>query len=461
MALRRKRTASLGGAAAALVAALAACAPVPESPALRFAFAPRYQGASAAVPVLLANVAWWQRLEDPLLDRLIAEARRGNLSLAQARERVVAARAARAQVPGAGTANASVRAGGEGFRGEPLEQGGGAALTLDWAFDPAGGRRSEIAAAEARVTLAAAEADAADLLVLSELATAYLDLRYRQRLVALAQAEQAARSETLALTRRLQTAGEATAMEIARAEARLASIRADLPGLAAEVTAGTNEIAVLVGAAPGGLPADLARALANGRGQPRPRLAPEVGIPADLLRNRPDIRVAEAAYVAAVADIGAAHAALYPRLSLLGEISVDALDLSEPDRFLGPVVTFPELPLGPARARVEERQSRAREAYDRWRETVLTALLEVENALARYAAVAASTAAAAEAVRLHREALGLTRRVYEAGEATLGDLVDAEEDIAEAERRLAGLRRDHAQAFVALNVRLGAGHAAR
>ena len=105
-----------------------------------------------------------------------------------------------------------------------------------------------------------------------------------------------------------------------------------------------------------------------------------------------------------------------------------------------------------------QRRAEAQAAHAAWKATVLAAILEVENALADYRAASVSTAAAARAARLYREALGQTRAVFDRGEATLTDLIAAEEEVAGADRALADLIWRQGTSFVELNVRLGAGH---
>ena len=445
---------------------LAGCATDRPYLAPGFPFLPGYARAQDVPPVLLSNTAWWQGLDDPVLDRLITLALTDSLSLSVARERVTEARAARGTVPGAAvlSPSATARVSGTGNSG-PVEQET-LQLGLAWMLDPYGARRQELRAADARIDMSEAEVDAARLLVLFNMANAYTDLRYRQRLLVLARAELDSRLQTLALTRRLAAAESATRLEIVRSEARVAEIRAGLPDAAAAVTAKLNEIAVLAGTAPGTLPADLMAALTGGSqprpGQPRPGLSPQVGIPADLLRNRPDIHIAERRYYAAVAQIGVAEASQYPSLSLTGTISLDALNggARSVGYFFGPLLQFPALPLDGAQAQVEIRQAQARQEHQAWKSTVLTAVLEVENALVEYQAVTAGTQSSAQAARLYREALDLTREVFQRGEATLGDLIDAQEAVAGADRALAGMALRHAQSFIALNVRLGAGNAA-
>jgi multidrug efflux system outer membrane protein len=183
-----------------------------------------------------------------------------------------------------------------------------------------------------------------------------------------------------------------------------------------------------------------------------------VGIPADLLRNRPDIRIAERRYYAALSTIDVARADLYPRLSLTGAISLDTLG-GGIEYFFGPVLQFPNQPLGQAQGGVAARESEARQAHAAWRATVTNALLEVENALVTYQASSLSVQSAQQASRLYAESYDLMRQVFTAGEATLTDLIDVEQSRASSDRQLADLQLQYALQFIALNVRLGAGHA--
>lgn len=448
-----------------LVAGLAGCTAAGPYQAPSFGFLSSWRAPvprTAGVPVLLKNEEWWLRLNDATLNRLVALALADSPTLERARERVTQARAARREVPLAATINASAGAQLEGEGDNDPDITGTGRIGPAWLLDIWGGRRAQIRAAVARAEAAEAERDAAQLLLLSNLGEAYVDLRLQQRLLSLRQQELRGREQTLETTRTMIAASAATRLEVLRAEARVAAIRAELPGLRAGIAGLRNQIAVLAGAAPGTLPADLAAALEQAGAQPRPDLAPDVGIPADLLRNRPDIRVQERGYYAALADVGVARAALYPRLSLTGAITFNALERSGSgtNYYLGPSLQLPAIPGGPAYAAVDARQSQARQALITWRMTVLQALLEVENALADYTAVSAAIGAAADAARLHGQALDLTREVFAQQNATLTDLIEAEQSRAEADRALAEARARQARSFIALNVALGSGHGA-
>lgn len=451
-----RRPAARGPLAAGLaVLALAACSPDRPYQAPGFAFGPGY-GGQDGVPVLLSNSAWWQRFGDPALDRLVVLALAQSPTLAETAARAQAAEAALRGMPGAASLASSVQVGLGGTVPDASEVRGSAQAGLTWLLDPYGSRRAALRVSASARDIALAEDESARLLLVLNLSSAYLGLRHAQTVLALAEAEEGRRRATLALTLRLRDGGLATDLDVLRAEARLAEIRADLPGLVVAVPARLGELAVLAGAAPGTLAPDLTALLAAQGTQPQAALSAEVGVPADLLRNRPDLRIAERGYYAALARADQAQAARYPRLSLTGSLTRD-LARGQTDVFFGPAISLPSLPLGSARAGAEAAEAQVRAAHAAWTGRVLAALLEVETALDDYHAAMAGLEAAAEAVRLYRRALDLTRRLVESGEAALSDLIGAEEAAANAERRLADLRLAQGQSFVRLNISLGAG----
>ena len=441
---------------ACLALLLTGCAGQDPYAAPTFPFLGGYQSAAHTAPVLLRNDNWWQRLADPVLNRLAAAALGGNLSLEQARARVAGAEAAFAATPGLISLSPSLSATGSGALGQAPTGRGTAQLSLTWLLDPYGAHKAEKGAARATAEMAEAELAAARLLVLYNLGNAYVDLRYRQTLVTLSDQEMRSRRQTLAMTRTLLDAQNATRLESVRSEARVAELEAQLPGLRAAVAAKKNEIAVLVGMSPGTLTIDLDQRAS----QPRPNLAPDVGIPADLVRNRPDIQIAERQYYIALAGLTEAQAALYPRLSLSGALTLNLAQAgrSATNYVFGPTLQLPGLPDGAARAGVAKARANIDAAHANWKSTVLTALLEVENAMLDYQAATNSQRSTDKAVRLYGEALDLTRKVFAQGDATLSDLIAAQQELANARQAQAATLYQRGLSFVALNVRLGAGH---
>lgn len=450
---RKGRTMRAATLAALVASLMAGCVPAADPARPGFGFAARYHGAKAAAPVLLVNEQWWRGLKDPVLTRLVDLALAENLSLAAARARVEAARAEVQAVPESVSVTGTTALQQSRASGSDLAVN--SSLGFGWLLDPWGARKAQLRGATARLAATEAEADAARLLLLYNLANAYVDLRHRQRQFALAQDEQASRRRTLGLTRTLAAAEAATRLEIARSEARVAEIEARLPGLRAAIRTKMNEISVLAGKMPGQLPVGLEGAATI----PRPALTPTVGIPADLLRNRPDIRISEAVYYAALADLDAAEAARYPRLSLSGTLSLGHLvgGGSASSHVFGPQLALPPIPGTSARATAAARAASVRGAEAQWRQTVIGAVAEVENALIDYQAQAQSLAAAGRSVRLYQEARRLTEELFTSGEATLTDLIEVDGALSEARRVQAEAEYRHALNFVALNVRLGSG----
>ena len=423
-----------------------------------FPFQRAFSAAERASPVLLSNANWWTRFNDPVLDSLIDRALAGNLSLEAARERVVQSRAELATIPGAVSLSPDGQLVVQGANGGILTNVGSANFGFTWLIDPYGGKRAQVHAADARALAAGAEVNAAQLLVIQNLANAYVDLRYNQRLLALRSQDLASRRKTLALTQSFFDADSATKLDIVRSQAVVSDIEGQLPGVKAAIAAKKAEIAVLVGMAPGTLTTDLDK----GSALPRPRMVADVGIPADLLRNRPDIQIAERLYYAALQDIGAAKAQLYPSLSLGGAISLtSARGRTSTEYFFGPAVQFPGLLSKAPRAAVDARESLARQAHTSWKSTVLQGILEVESSLLTYSAASAAVNSSDRTVRLYQEAVDLTRDLIERDGATLSDLIDAESSSASAKATLAENQRQQARAFVALNIALGSGNAYR
>ncbi|MFX0547538.1 efflux transporter outer membrane subunit [Roseovarius sp. S1116L3] len=421
-----------------------------------FSFLPGYKSAQKSAPVLLSNTGWWKAFDDPTLNTLIEAALAGNLDLDIAKERVVEAAAIQRSVPQAALLSPSVRAGRERNSLGQTDTTASGTLGFEWILDIYGGRRAQIDAAGARIEVADAEVDAACLLLMLNVANTYVDLRFHQTSLQLRHTELASRRKTLDLVQRLREGNAAIEVDVVKARALVSETRAEIPQIIASIEAAKNEIAVLLGKMPGALKISLD----GSARQPRVAMSPEVGIPADLLRNRPDIRVAERSYYAAFRDVAGARADLYPRLSLSGTITSTSLSgANNPEYFFGPALTLPVLPNTARRASVEQRQSLVRQAHTEWQQTVLEAIGDVETSLASYKAALASQRASEETVRLYREVVTLTRQLVAGDGATVRDLIEAEQDVSAANTSLANTLRRVGQSFVELNVNLGSGHA--
>jgi outer membrane protein, multidrug efflux system len=408
----------------------------------QMALSDHYSLAPSAQVSARANPAWWTAFEDQTLNALIAHALGQNLTIAEARARV---RESEALARRAGVQTADMSA------DVTVASGGGDKIGLNLATIFSPGRRAEIKAARARLDAERNAETNARRLVFGELAQAYADLRYFQVLLTYRQQDLRSRQRTLNDIRSQFDVQEATRLDILRAEALLAQTRAEIPEVEAQVYILRSRIATLLGEAPGlaGVSLDA------GGGQLVPHGASNIGVPADLLRARPDVRQAEREYAAAVSDLSAAKAARYPSLSLAGVIqapldggqSAESLELG----FTLPIFAQPALA-----ATVTVAEARVDLALLGWKKAVLNAVDEVESALLALAAAQRSVSASADVVRLNQEALDLSRRLFvEGGQSTVLEVLDRERALSEARAALAQAQRNVAQNYIRLYTALG------
>jgi multidrug efflux system outer membrane protein len=415
----------------------------------------RFAAGGGAESAALAPVAWWQSFRDPVLNRLVRQGLEQNLDLAQAVERIEAAEAT-ARASGAvlsGDASASVLR--RGASDEVARTEATVGLGASWLIDIFGGSKRQRQAALSDLDAAAANARAARMALLSQVAAAYIDLRFYEAATVLKRRDLASRQLTLREVTSIFQAGEATQLELAQAEALLSTTRSEIPVLEASAQRQKNRLATLLGVPAGTLPLT-----ATGT-QPVPRGRTVAGVPADLVRNRPDVQRAEAAYAAAVARIGVAEAQLYPSLRLGGDVRVGRSDGAHVDSWsFGPSLSVPVFGRGRLRDNVDVAESAARQQHLAWRQSVLIAVEEVENALYGIGKYAQAADAASRAVRDYTRALELSRELSRNGEITILEVVQGERQIAQAREAQAQSLRRLALEHVALNVALGAGYAA-
>ncbi|SDX46303.1 outer membrane protein, multidrug efflux system [Albimonas donghaensis] len=467
-ARRPVRSAWRGGlVAAGAAAALVACAPVgpdfaaPEadlSPAfvdpLAKDLAAEDQAAGAvSAPTPVIGRAWWLDYGDPMLESLVVAGVGANLTEAAARERIAQARAnlratgINAALDGGLDASA-LRSGGD----EVSTTGTGAgALGAALVVDLFGGIRRGRESAEASLDSGLADVETARLAWLAELVAAYSDARFNQAALALTRAAIASRQETVDITRRQLEAGAATEYGVATAEALLDTARANLPAYAALFNANVFAIATLLDAPAGPL---LARMQAGAPQLRAPSGDPVIGVPADLLRNRPDLRAAEADLHAAVADVGVAEAALYPSITLTGDLSLNA---GSSGWSFGPTLSLPVFNRGALEASRDAQVSLARQAEIAWRAAVVDAVADVQVAQSNLDQYRRRATALRRAADSYGRALDLARVNYREGAITLLDLLVTDGSAVTARINQASAVNDAAKEWAALQIALGAG----
>jgi len=399
--------------------------------------------AKEADPQTLAN--WWATLNDPELSSLIERAVAGNLNLKKAVATVREARARR----GVSQTNLfpTLDATGSANRSRSSEETGSrqtrelyaAGFDASWELDIFGGVRRSIEAAEAN--LQASQEGLRDVLVslVAEVALNYVEARTYQATLAVAEANLKAQQETYQLTRWRYEAGLSDELAVDQARYNLESTRSQIPTLRTGLEGAKNRLAVLVGEPPGTVHGELA--------EPRPipvtPLEVAVGVPADTLRHRPDVRQAERELAAQTARIGVATADLYPKFTLKGSIGLEALSLgnliSSGSRTysIGPRITWPIFDAGAIRQNIEVQSALQEQALIQYEAAVLSALEEVENALVAYANEQVRRQSLLEATQAAERAVNLARTRYASGLIDFQVVLDAERSLLSLQSQLA------------------------
>ncbi len=414
----------------------------------------------------VAMAPWWTAFNDKRLNAYVEEGLNQNLDILQAMERITSAEA-NVTVAGAGalpsldaSADETVSGADGSFSSQDTRSTTSGGLSVSWLLDLFGQYKRAKEGAKASLDSAYASADVARLSYLSDLTTSYINARYYQERIAIAKKNLASRRETLELTKLQLEAGAASRLDVVQSEGLVNSTLADLPGLETNFRQSAHHIATLLGKPASSLVSELQK----GAPQPVARRSVNAGVPADLIRNRPDIRKAERDLAAAVAEIGVAEAQLYPTITLGGSItpsyiSTKPLKGSFTSWSFGPSLSLPILDGGRLKANVDIAESSARESYLSWKSTVLNAVEEVENALAAVNRDSQTVSALAATVRSYEEALQLSTASYRDGASSLLDVLDAQRSVSSAQASLAQAVQQMAADYVTLNVAIGGGYA--
>lgn len=439
-------------APALLALSLAACGAVgPDLSAPTLDMPAAFTAGTGSALTAPALQMWWQEFSDPLLDALVADGLANNLTIQSSLARMAQAEAQLRSTGVAAQTAGNLQAASTTAQTDRIPQSTSDTATIGGTvvIDLFGGvqRRQEQAAANlqaAGFTLGDARAA-----VTQSIVTTYITARFAQEAAALTRRTVASRQRTLALTQSNQQAGTSSDFDVIQARADLLTAQADLQGYLSDFENSAFALATLTGARPAALLAHLQA----GAPQPRPQQTGALGTPADLLRNVPSVRIAEANYAAAVAALGVQQAALLPSLTLGGTVT-----LSDPRSWsFGPAVTVPVFNRPALRAARDAQVAAAQEAALQWQAAVRAAVEAVEvqsNSLIRSRRQIDLLAAA---VAGSDESLALTRSNYAAGQSSLIALLDAERTTSSRRLALAAETRNAAIAWANLQVALGRG----
>ena len=412
---------------------------------------------------------WWKNLNDPILTKLIRKAINGNLDLAMARATLQEARARRGlaesdQFP-------TLDAGGSISKGKASKDTGSPSTTkthelyhagfdASWELDVFGGVRRAVQAAQA--DLEAQKENLRDVLVsiCAEVALNYVEVRTYQTRLDIARENIRIQEKTKGITSSLREAGLGTELAVQQASYNLSSTRSRIPSLRSGLQAAQNRLAVITGENPGALDKMLAKQ------KPIPTVEPKVavGVPAETLRRRPDVRRAERQLAAQTARIGEAKSDLFPKFRLLGSVGLETIE-HEPEFFhtdysfwsIGPSVSWNIFDAGAIRRNIEIQTAKQKQKLINYEKTVLAALEETENALTRFAREQERVKELKDAVRSARKSEDLATGNYKAGLVDFINVLNAQKAALNFQEELALSKSTVTSNLISLYKALGGG----
>lgn len=409
---------------------------------------------------------WWGRFDDPTLTRIISEGLQNSPDLISAAARIRESQARRRATASSlfPTLNGSAASRADATKrdGFPSDSNSShsAGLNASWEVDLFGKNRSAVEAASAQLGATEENFHSVQAALAAEIAIAYTNLRVDEASLVVLHETIKSREETNQLASWRTQSGEADSLESSQALSSLEQARAAIPSLEQTIAQGKNQLALLAGKNPGALDGQLA---SGKKSIPNPARSLAVGIPADTLRQRPDVRVAGYQLLAAAAQTRAADAARYPSLNLSGSLGLNASKVS---KFTNPEsaaaglvagISSPIFDAGRIRANIEAQSAVEEQTWQTYRSTVLTALSEVENALIACRRTTERLATLEKATAAAREADQLARQRYEAGETDILTVLDSQRSLLGLQDSLFSVRANRTIAYIQLYKALGGG----
>jgi multidrug efflux system outer membrane protein len=415
-------------------------------------------------------VRWWEIFGDAELNHLVELAVANNRDVKAAFSRLEASRALRDYTTGqyyptvdaAGyySRSQSSKDGVMQTHDEPdainLHSGG---FDFLWEIDLFGKIRRSVESSEA--SYQASVEDYRDVMVtlLAEVCRNYVDLRTTQMRIAYAEDNIKIQRDTLNLTKSRYESEIAGELDVRQAELNLANTQAEIPSLRIAETGSRNRLAVLVGQMPGTLEKQLSQS------QPLPSIKEKiaVGLPADLLRQRPDIRRAERQLAAQTAQIGVATADLYPSLQLMGTFEIQSRQLTGLGNIhnkaysFGPGMQWRLFDANRIKNTIKIEEATTRELLAKWENTVLSAVEDVENAMESYVQQGERKTSLDNSVKASLRSLELVESQYKSGLTDFQNVLDTQRTLFGQQDKLAASQGEVLKSLVRIYKGFGGG----
>ncbi len=440
-------------------------------------------GGSVATPIRADEEQvsqWWKAFNDPLLDSLIEEAYRQNLDLQMAGLRILEARARLGIATGNLYPQQQSLNAGFGAVGISENAANSAAADLNytdgsvgfdaaWELDFWGKFRRGVQAADANMNAAVAAYDSYLVTLTAEVARTYILVRTLEERISVAQANVAIQRRSLRISEARFKGGLVTELDVQQARNLLANTQAVIPAFKASLRQAKNSLAVLLGKPP----QQIDRILGSGGDIPVPPVEVAVGMPAELLRRRPDVRQAELQAKAQSALVGVAKADLYPHFTLLGSVGLRASDSAlsatggskvndvfegnSLEYFAGPAVSWDIFNYGRIKNQVRMQDARLQQLLINYQNTVLRAAQDVEDALAGLVNDRQRLVYLRQAEKAAQRSVDLALLQYREGLVDFQRVLDALRYLSSAQDKLSAIRGDESISMVRVYKALGGG----
>jgi len=413
---------------------------------------------------------WWTVFQDPILDSLTCTASKQNLSLAEAGFRILQARAemgiavstlfpqTQAAEGGYQRKGVSVKVANRVATPQRWFDNWGYGFKLGWELDFWGKFRRNVESYEARLDAKVEDYDAVLVTLLGDVASNYTQLRVSQKRLEYVRKNVELQELTLGIAISRFKNGLTSGLDTAQAESTLAQTRALVPQEEIKIRQAANRLCILLGMPP----SDLQKKLGTGDIPNAPASA-GVGIPCQVLLNRPDVRAAEREAAAACAKIGVAEADLYPAVSILGTIGYAAQDLSKifnAEAFygsIGPSFQWNILLYGKLVSHIALEKARFQEKAVAFQNTVLKANEEAENSIITYLKSHERVAELQKSVKAYQDAVAIAVAQYRAGTVDFNRVSVLEQNLVTQQDNLAVAQGDIALGLVGIYRALGGG----
>ncbi|MBW2688505.1 MAG: efflux transporter outer membrane subunit [Deltaproteobacteria bacterium] len=434
-----------------------------------------------------SNEQWWTVFNDPVLNLLIEESYQQNLGLQIAGLRILEARAQlgiatgnlypqQQQLLGGAAAVGNSKNAANTAGGDLYYKSLGSSMDAAWELDFWGKFRRGVEAADAQYLASAANYEDVMVTLTAEVARAYILIRINEERIRLAVESVAIQDRSLEIATNRFDGGLVTELDVQQARTLLANTRATIPRFEVDYHQARNALSVLLGQPPG----DLVKILTspgNVLGIPMAPVEVAVGVPADLLRRRPDVRRAELLAASQSALIGVAKADLLPHFTLLGSIGLqtsessitrngsssfsDLFDSDSMTYFVGPSLTWDILNYGRIKNQVRVQDARLQQLVINYQDTVLRAAQETEDAMIGFLKTQQEALYLADAVKASQRSVDISMLQYGEGLADYQRVLDAQRSLSIGQDVLASTQGSVVLNLVSMYKALGGGWQAR